>query len=46
VLRAPDEVRAVVDAVGPVPLSGSQRLAKAELDPEDRLASGRQPDPT
>jgi glycolate oxidase FAD binding subunit len=46
VLRAGDEVRAVVDPVGPVPLTGQQRQAKAALDPVGRLAPGRLSDPT
>jgi glycolate oxidase FAD binding subunit len=41
VLRAPNEVRALSDTYGPVPLTGGMRLAKAELDPDARLSPGR-----
>jgi glycolate oxidase FAD binding subunit len=43
VLRAPQQVRAVVDTYGPVPVQPATRRAKAELDPDGRLAPGRQP---
>jgi glycolate oxidase FAD binding subunit len=43
VLRAPPEVRAMVDSYGPVPAQPAARRAKLELDPDGRFAPGRQP---
>lgn len=43
VLRAPEALRAQIDATGPVPLSLADRQAKSALDPEDRMAPGRYP---
>ena len=41
VLRAPTEVRALVDTWGPVPALELMRRVKAEFDPDHRLAPGR-----
>jgi len=43
VLRAPEALRADIDATGPVPLTLTDRQAKAALDPEGRMAPGRYP---
>jgi glycolate oxidase FAD binding subunit len=43
VLRAPEPLRGDIDATGPVPLTLTDRQAKAALDPEGRLAPGRYP---
>jgi glycolate oxidase FAD binding subunit len=41
VVYAPDEVRALTDAHGPVPSRALMRAVKYEFDPEDRMAPGR-----
>jgi glycolate oxidase FAD binding subunit len=41
VLTAPPEVRAAVDAWGPVPGIDLMRRVKREMDPGHRLAPGR-----
>jgi len=41
VLRAPGEVRDLVDTWGPVPALALMRRVKAEFDPDHRLAPGR-----
>ena len=41
VLRAPDAVRAGVDAWGPIPSLALMRRVKDQFDPEHRLAPGR-----
>ena len=46
VLRAPAPLRSLVDTYGPITLPDALWRAKAELDPEQRLAPGRLPDPT
>jgi glycolate oxidase FAD binding subunit len=43
VLRAPVALRAQIDATGPLPLSPTDRQAKAALDPEERMSPGRYP---
>ena len=43
VLRAPPEVRQVVDVWGPVPALALMRAVKDQFDPEHRLAPGRAP---
>jgi glycolate oxidase FAD binding subunit len=43
VLRAPEALRSQIDVTGPVPLTLSDRQAKAALDPEGRMAPGRYP---
>ena len=41
VVYAPDEVRSLTDAHGPVPSLALMRAVKDELDPEHRMAPGR-----
>jgi glycolate oxidase FAD binding subunit len=45
-LRAPLDLRDLVDTYGPEPLPGAAARLKLALDPEDRLAPGRLPDVT
>ena len=41
VVYAPDEVRELTDAHGPVPSLALLRAVKDEFDPEHRMAPGR-----
>nr|BFE64608.1 FAD-binding oxidoreductase [Dactylosporangium thailandense] len=43
-LRAPLDLRELVESYGPEPLPGTAARLKLALDPEDRLAPGRIPD--
>jgi glycolate oxidase FAD binding subunit len=45
-LRAPLELRELVESHGPEPLPAAVTRLKLALDPEDRLAPGRLPDPS
>jgi glycolate oxidase FAD binding subunit len=45
-LRAPLDLRELVDTHGPEPMSSDAARLKLALDPEDRLSPGRVPDPS